>query len=130
MSSMDNLKIIELLTQPSDSDTINLSNNNISNIDINILPDQYQDINLSKNHIVNANFTNVKRNKIDLSDRRKITKKQGEEFASSNNLVYFECSAANNIDLDKPFLCLSKSYHEYYQESVKVFKKTGENTKL
>ncbi|KAJ3069173.1 Intraflagellar transport protein 27 [Podochytrium sp. JEL0797] len=41
-------------------------------------------------------------NKVDLDSRRVISAEQGEEFAKENKLVYFECSAANNHEVDAP----------------------------
>ncbi|KAJ3077939.1 Intraflagellar transport protein 27, partial [Rhizoclosmatium hyalinum] len=50
-------------------------------------------------------------NKIDLDARRIISTQQGEEFAKANKLMYFECSAANNQEVDAPFYYLSNWFY-------------------
>ncbi|KAI8613504.1 small GTPase superfamily [Chytriomyces sp. MP71] len=62
-------------------------------------------------------------NKVDLDSRRSISPQQGEEFAKANKLMYFECSAANNADVDAPFYYLSNVFHDHYEASLKVFSK-------
>ncbi|KAJ3228408.1 Intraflagellar transport protein 27 [Chytriomyces hyalinus] len=62
-------------------------------------------------------------NKADLDSRRSISRQQGEEFAKANKLVYFECSAAQNADVDAPFYYLSNMFHEHFEAAVKSFSK-------
>ncbi|KAJ3025886.1 UNVERIFIED_CONTAM: Intraflagellar transport protein 27 [Siphonaria sp. JEL0065] len=62
-------------------------------------------------------------NKVDLEGRRVITAEQGEEFAKANKLMYFECSAANNQEVDAPFYYLSNSFYDHFEASVKSFSK-------
>ena len=55
-------------------------------------------------------------NKIDLAERRKVTTKQGEEFAKVNNLVKFvETSAKEGINTQSTFIEIAKLlFTEYY----------------
>ena len=100
MAFMDECEILELITQPSDSNSINLSNNHIENITINILPDTFQDIDLSKNRISNIDLKNIKRQKINLSQNQimDITIKNVEcdylDISNNNigNITFIDCN--------------------------------------
>ncbi|KAK2166846.1 hypothetical protein LSH36_34g00049 [Paralvinella palmiformis] len=61
-------------------------------------------------------------NKIDLDQRRVISPKSGKEFAESNGLEYFECSAKEMQNVDQPFHYLAKQYYRLYQEKIEYFK--------
>lgn len=83
--------IVELMTQPTDSDSINLSNNDIENINLNIIPDKFRVINLSNNNISKIELVNINRCKIDLSHNRIgdiiINNVQCEYLDISNNNI-------------------------------------------
>ncbi|KAI8914872.1 hypothetical protein PhCBS80983_g00748 [Powellomyces hirtus] len=57
--------------------------------------------------------------KIDQTLRRAITTKQGEELAKALGLMYFECSAAGNTDVDAPFYYVSSAFYDLYEENLK-----------
>ena len=42
-------------------------------------------------------------NKCDIVDKREVAKEEAEEFANNNNLIYFETSAKDNINLKEGF---------------------------
>ena len=42
-------------------------------------------------------------NKVDLEEKRKVSKVEGEEFAKNNGLIFFETSALNDIEIDNSF---------------------------
>lgn len=49
-------------------------------------------------------------NKIDrdLKNERKISKEKGEEFASNNNITFFESSGKSGINVEESFICLGE----------------------
>lgn len=57
-------------------------------------------------------------NKTDLTDRRKISTRQGKELAQQLGLEYFECSALKSDGVETPFHFLASRYHGSYQASV------------
>lgn len=61
-------------------------------------------------------------NKTDLSSRRVVTPKMGEDFAANNNLTYFECSAKESENVDAPFVHLAKEYHALYKDKIEQAK--------
>lgn len=61
-------------------------------------------------------------NKIDLDERRVISPKAGMEFAESNGLKYFECSAKEMQNIDASFYYLANEFHRLYQERLETFK--------
>merc|ERR1712150_257566 len=61
-------------------------------------------------------------NKIDLDERRIISPKAGVEFAESNGLKYFECSAKEMQNVDAAFYYLANSFYKLYQDKLDVFK--------
>ncbi|RKO94107.1 P-loop containing nucleoside triphosphate hydrolase protein [Blyttiomyces helicus] len=65
-------------------------------------------------------------NKIDQTSRRVVPSAMGEDFAKAQGLAYFECSAANNVDVDAPFYFLSNALHESFEETLRMFVKGGE----
>ncbi|KAJ3125375.1 Intraflagellar transport protein 27 [Nowakowskiella sp. JEL0407] len=69
-------------------------------------------------------------NKIDQGFRRAVTTEQAEEFAKNNSLTYFECSAANNLEVDAPFYFVANSVHQRFEESVEASTKLGEGSTL
>ena len=42
-------------------------------------------------------------NKVDLEDKRKINKKEGEIYAEENDLIFMEVSAKENINIEELF---------------------------
>ncbi|KAI8799435.1 P-loop containing nucleoside triphosphate hydrolase protein [Cladochytrium replicatum] len=68
-------------------------------------------------------------NKTDQGFRRVVTTAQGEEFAKANGLGYFECSAANNTEVDAPFYYLSSLMHQHFEDSITLFSKIGDSSK-
>ncbi|KAK3091502.1 hypothetical protein FSP39_020289 [Pinctada imbricata] len=61
-------------------------------------------------------------NKTDLDERRIISPKAGMEFAESNGLKYFECSAKEMQNVDAAFYYLANEFYKLYQEKVEIFK--------
>ncbi|ELT87120.1 hypothetical protein CAPTEDRAFT_80634, partial [Capitella teleta] len=57
-------------------------------------------------------------NKIDLDERRVVSMKEGQDFADSNGLEYFECSAKEMQNVEQPFLYLAKTFHKLYQDRI------------
>eukprot|EP01112_Ceratiomyxa_fruticulosa_P012474 TRINITY_DN3456_c0_g1_i1.p1 TRINITY_DN3456_c0_g1~~TRINITY_DN3456_c0_g1_i1.p1 ORF type:complete len:189 (-),score=27.25 TRINITY_DN3456_c0_g1_i1:90-656(-) len=64
-------------------------------------------------------------NKTDLEERIEVKSHQGNEFAHTNNLVFFETSALRGKDIDAPFNCLAQQYNDIYNEKLKAFSKRG-----
>lgn len=64
-------------------------------------------------------------NKMDLDQRRVISTKVGREFAESNGLEYFECSAKEMQNVDQPFHYLANTYYKQYQDTVDMLKTLG-----
>ena len=60
-------------------------------------------------------------NKCDVdSEKREVTKEEAEEFAKSNNLVYFETSAKNSINIKEGFgNILNEAYYLKYKINLK-----------
>ncbi|TWW59014.1 intraflagellar transport protein 27 homolog isoform X1 [Takifugu flavidus] len=56
-------------------------------------------------------------NKSDLSTRREVQTSEGEEWAQSQGMEYFETSAKEKENCDAPFLSLARAFHSLYQES-------------
>ncbi|KAI8929807.1 P-loop containing nucleoside triphosphate hydrolase protein [Entophlyctis helioformis] len=61
--------------------------------------------------------------KTDQSFRRAVPTQQGEEFAKQHNLVFFECSAATNTDVEAPFYYVANAFHELFEENLRVISK-------
>ena len=47
-------------------------------------------------------------NKIDMVDKRVVTKEEGEELAKHYNIPYLETSAKNNIHVEDSFITMAK----------------------
>ena len=56
-------------------------------------------------------------NKIDLEDKRKVTKEEAENFAQKYNLIYLETSAKNNNNVDKLFEYFTYKLINYYENN-------------
>ncbi|CAM1324734.1 IFT27 (predicted) [Pycnogonum litorale] len=56
-------------------------------------------------------------NKIDLTQRRAVTPKAGQELAKSYGFQYFECSAANVNGFESPFFYLANEWHRQHHEA-------------
>ena len=66
----------------------------------------------------NAKLTGVLlANKTDLEDRRIISPKLGTDLAGQLGLMYFECSAKDNKDVENPIYFLASEWHKVYTES-------------
>ncbi|KAJ3155220.1 Intraflagellar transport protein 27 [Geranomyces variabilis] len=63
--------------------------------------------------------------KVDLTARRIVSAKQGEDLARAVGLMYFECSSATNTDVDAPFYYISSAIHDLYEETVKSVSRTA-----
>ena len=57
-------------------------------------------------------------NKADLEDRRVVSPKVGADLAGQLGLMYFECSAKDNKDVENPFYFLASEWHKIYTEST------------
>lgn len=64
-------------------------------------------------------------NKIDLDQRRVVSPKEGRDFAESNGLEYFECSAKEMQNVEQPFQFLAQAFHKMYQEKLEMCKTLG-----
>ncbi|XP_060581303.1 intraflagellar transport protein 27 homolog [Ruditapes philippinarum] len=64
-------------------------------------------------------------NKIDLDQRRVISPKMGADFAASQGLKYFECSAKEMQGVDAPFYYLANEFYVLYREKMDLFKSLG-----
>lgn len=60
-------------------------------------------------------------NKIDLEERQKVSTSDGQDFARSNGLEYFETSALRGTDIEGPFHYLAKCFHKKYEECLEQF---------
>ena len=49
-------------------------------------------------------------------------------MAKALGLAYFECSAAQNENVDTPFYYVSQSFYDLYQDSIKHFAKIAETS--
>lgn len=56
-------------------------------------------------------------NKCDLSESRKVTTKEGQEFAESEKMLFFETSAKARINIEETFMGLTKLMFEQLPES-------------
>ena len=57
-------------------------------------------------------------NKIDMEDKRKITKEAGESMANKYGINFFEVSAKDNINIDELFLDIAKCLIEKNENAV------------
>lgn len=47
---------------------------------------------------------------------QQVKRDQAVEFAADSNLAFFDCSAANNLDVDAPFNFMAMLFHKTYEE--------------
>lgn len=57
-------------------------------------------------------------NKADLTRQRVVEHGVAKDFAKKNNLVYFECSASENIDIEAPFIYIANLFHGRFIEHI------------
>ncbi|XP_032076475.1 intraflagellar transport protein 27 homolog isoform X2 [Thamnophis elegans] len=60
-------------------------------------------------------------NKIDLSDRRVVERKQAQQWAEANGLEYCEISVKEMENFEAPFRIVANSFHRLYKEKVEIF---------
>jgi len=56
--------------------------------------------------------------KIDLTDRRVISPKEGNDLAHKLGFIYMECSAKENQNIDDAFFYLANEWHKLYSNTV------------
>ncbi|OAJ39156.1 hypothetical protein BDEG_23023 [Batrachochytrium dendrobatidis JEL423] len=61
--------------------------------------------------------------KTDQSLRRQVTQQEGEEYAKQHNLVYFECAAATNTEVEAPFYYMANAFHGRFEEQLHLTSK-------
>ena len=66
-------------------------------------------------------------NKSDLYEQKVINKKEGEEFAKNNNVLFFETSAKDYDSVENVFLTLTKEYLKKEEERKEEERKRKEN---
>ena len=60
-------------------------------------------------------------NKIDIEpEKREVSEEEGESFAESFNLKFFECSAKEGINIDEAFQGLIEEINEHYEHYKKI----------
>ena len=57
-------------------------------------------------------------NKSDLKDERKVSYKEGENFAKKYNIKFFECSAKEGINVKEAFQCLIDNIIQLYKDDI------------
>ncbi|XP_007421085.1 intraflagellar transport protein 27 homolog [Python bivittatus] len=60
-------------------------------------------------------------NKIDLTDRRVVERKQAQQWAEANGLEYCEISVKEMENFEAPFHIVANSFHRLYKEKVEIF---------
>ena len=69
-------------------------------------------------------------NKIDLIEKRSVSKDEAEEIANKFNIPYFETSAKTSINIDKLFIDSTITYLEKYNfDKDKEFQGVSLNSK-
>lgn len=58
-------------------------------------------------------------NKIDLADKRKVTKEQGMKFAEEHNMQYYEASAKRGTNIEAMFEAVANSLFERFKKPNK-----------
>ena len=58
-------------------------------------------------------------NKCDLTEGRKVSYKEGAEFAEKENMMFFETSAKAKINIEETFMELTKKMHELLPKEEK-----------
>ena len=75
-------------------------------------------------------------NKCDLEEKRQVSKEEGKKVAEENNMIFFETSAKDNINIDETFLKSAQKILEniknkvYDEEEDLITYKQNYNTKL
>jgi small GTP-binding protein len=69
-------------------------------------------------------------NKIDIKSKIKISTEEGMELAKNNNILFFECSVKNNINIDNIFIKAIKNMIKNKKIEVPVPKLQLEEIKL
>ena len=59
-------------------------------------------------------------NKTDKLDSIAVQPARGAEFAASNGLEFFECSALQGTDADAPFYFIANKFYRTYEEKVQL----------
>ncbi len=57
-------------------------------------------------------------NRSDLKDERKVSYKEGENFAKKYNIKFFECSAKEGINVKEAFQCLIDNIIQLYKDDI------------
>ena len=65
-----------------------------------------------KDHVPENVFIVICGNKIDLNNKRQITKAEGEKFASEKNLAYVETSATTGEGIKRLFDVITNSFYD------------------
>ena len=76
-------------------------------------------INETKKHAGSAIVRVLVGNKCDLTEERKVTHKEGAEFAQRENMLFFETSAKAKINVEETFMGLTRQMYELLPESEK-----------
>ena len=66
-------------------------------------------------------------NKIDIKEKREVTKEEAEEFAKLNNLKYYETSAKDGTNVDLIFNDIGQELVKIYKEGNIFVINDGEN---
>ena len=66
-------------------------------------------------------------NKIDIKDKREVTKEEADEFAKLNNLKYYETSAKDGTNVDLIFNDIGQELVRIYKECNIFIINDGEN---
>ena len=82
-------------------------------------------INETKKHAGSAIVRVLVGNKCDLTEDRKVTHKEGAEFAQRENMLFFETSAKAKINVEETFMGLTKQMYELLPESEKRTENEG-----
>ena len=82
----------------------------------NIKKNEVKEINNNQNVVFG-----IAANKSDLYEQKVVNKKEGEEFAKNNNILFFETSAKDYDSVENVFLTLTKQYLKNKEEEKKPF---------
>jgi Ras-related protein Rab-1A len=64
-------------------------------------------------------------NKIDLADKRKVTREQGMKFAEEHQMEYYEASAKRGTNIEGMFDEVARKLFDRFKKPAKHFKNTG-----
>ena len=70
----------------------------------------------AKDNVVDGTFIILCGNKIDLNNKRVISKEEGEKFAKENGYQFLEASGLNGTNVDKVFISISETIIKKLQE--------------